>query len=66
MGQPFLASEDLYMATLDSICSVAFGLEKSKRSVTAELDHLQSLPKPTNTSGHLTDGSEPIAFSGHH
>ncbi|CAH0045165.1 unnamed protein product [Clonostachys solani] len=69
MGQPFCASHDLYMTTLDSICSVAFGLDESKRSLTREIDHVRSLPMPPaspapgpQVSPVISDAS-PVEFS---
>ncbi|KAK7432279.1 hypothetical protein QQZ08_001224 [Neonectria magnoliae] len=59
-GRPFNASHDLYLATLDIICSVAFGLDDDKGTLQREITHVQSLPSsgPSNENDpvHFTHG----------
>lgn len=42
-GRPFSAGNDLYLATLDIICSVAFGMEDTKTALRHEIGHVRSV-----------------------
>ncbi|UKZ50020.1 hypothetical protein TrVGV298_004277 [Trichoderma virens] len=41
-GKPFEAGSDLYSATLDMICGVAFGMDDTKSALQHEVHHVQS------------------------
>ncbi|KAM5345899.1 hypothetical protein ACJ41O_011760 [Fusarium nematophilum] len=56
-GRPFVADRDFSLATVDIICSVAFGLDEDKATLRREFSHIQSLdlaPLPTV--------DEPVSF----
>ncbi|KAJ6441061.1 cytochrome P450 monooxygenase [Purpureocillium lavendulum] len=56
-GRPFSARNDLYLATLDMISSVAFGMEESKSCLKAELSTVQGfIPSAFDLE------TEPICF----
>ncbi|KAL6806780.1 cytochrome P450 [Trichoderma sp. SZMC 28013] len=57
-GGPFEAGNDLYSATLDMICGVAFGMEDTKSALRHEIAHVQST-NPTFPT--MEDG--PVYFS---
>ncbi|RFU78239.1 cytochrome p450 monooxygenase [Trichoderma arundinaceum] len=42
-GRPFSAGSDLYSATLDMICGVAFGMEDAKSALRHETAHVQAI-----------------------
>ncbi|KAM0460834.1 hypothetical protein ACHAO4_001629 [Trichoderma viride] len=42
-GRPFSVGNDLYSATLDMICSVAFGMDDKSSSLQHEISHIQSI-----------------------
>ncbi|KAL7940197.1 cytochrome P450 [Trichoderma barbatum] len=57
-GKPFLADRDIHLATLDIICTVAFGTESLKSALQNEVSHVKSglLQLPSN-------GGEAVCFS---
>ncbi|KAI9147561.1 putative cytochrome P450 [Paramyrothecium foliicola] len=56
-GRPFVASEDLYLSALDTICSVAFGLDDDKTALKQEINHLRMF-----NPGVSRNADEPVAF----
>jgi hypothetical protein len=57
-GRPFSASSDLHLSTLDTICSVAFGLDDDKAALKREMDHVQFSNPSVSRSV-----DDPVAFS---
>lgn len=50
-GRPFAVEHDAHMATLDIICSVAFGMEDAKTAIGGEISHVEALsPFPAEPS----------------
>ncbi|KND86783.1 putative cytochrome P450 312a1 [Tolypocladium ophioglossoides CBS 100239] len=56
-GRPFSATHDLYLATLDMISSVAFGMEASQAALTQEILHARFF-----SSDAYRAPNEPAAF----
>ncbi|PTB44227.1 hypothetical protein M441DRAFT_65994 [Trichoderma asperellum CBS 433.97] len=51
-GRPFSVSSDLYSATLDMICAVAFGMEDTSSALQHEISHVQNIsPTFPNVEG---------------
>lgn len=42
-GRPFSVGNDLYSATLDMICAVAFGMDDTSSALQHEISHVQSI-----------------------
>ncbi|KAL7938653.1 cytochrome P450 [Trichoderma chlorosporum] len=59
-GRPFEAGNDLYSATLDMICGVAFGMEDTKSAIQHETAHVKSTC--TNLTIPEHEGA-PVLFS---
>lgn len=57
-GRPFSADHDLYSATLDMICGVAFGMEDAKSALRHQTAHVQA----TNPIFPSIEGG-PVCFS---
>lgn len=58
-GRPFEASHDLYLAALDTICSVAFELEDEKTSLRQQLVHTE----PQTPQMSLANTAIPASFT---
>lgn len=56
-GRPFTANHDLYLATLDTICGVAFGMDKSKAALANEYHHIEGF-----STGIYDVSSQPVDF----
>ncbi|PON28793.1 hypothetical protein TGAM01_v202640 [Trichoderma gamsii] len=57
-GRPFSVGNDLYSATLDMICAVAFGMDDTSSALQHEISHIQSI----NPTFPIVKG-EPACFS---
>ncbi|KAH6896681.1 cytochrome P450 [Thelonectria olida] len=55
-GRPFDAGHDLHLATLDIICSVAFGLDEDNETLRSEIAYLRSFDPC------VTDIDDPVHF----
>lgn len=57
LDHPFSAGNDLYLATMDIICSVAFGMEREKTALHHEITNLDSQnPIPSRST------QDPVTF----
>jgi hypothetical protein len=55
-GRPFDVGHDFHLATLDIICSVAFGLDEGKETLRREIAHLRSFDPS------VPDTDDPVPF----
>lgn len=51
-GRPFKGDHDLYLATLDIICSVAFGMGDNKTALSNEIENVESITLEPSVSAH--------------